>query len=200
MEKLHIKEVIVVEGRYDAAALANLVDGLIITTNGFSIFKDDEKKELIRRLGKQRGILILTDSDAAGFSIRNYVEKIAGGCSVKHAYIPALKGKEKRKAAPSKEGTLGVEGLPPQTLVKALENAGIAPAEGQKNGAEEITPTHLYTLGLSGGQGSAQLRRAVLASLGLPPRLSKNAMCCVLSSLYTYADLQQAVEDCKAKI
>lgn len=191
-ERLRLKEVVIVEGKYDAVALEGLVDGLILTTGGFSIFRDDEKKALIRRLGAQRGLLVLTDSDAAGFRIRHYIEKIAGGCSVKHAYIPALPGKEPRKAAPAAEGTLGVEGLPAGLLRTALAQAGVVPHQG---GGPLITHTDLYEMGISGGPNSAQRRRALLERLGLPPRLSKRALCSVLGSLYTREELQLMLED-----
>lgn len=186
MKRLRLREVVVVEGKYDKAALEGLIDGLILTTEGFSIFSDEEKKALLRELGARRGLLILTDSDAAGFAIRHYVEKIAAGCKIKHAYIPAVPGKEGRKSAPSKEGTLGVEGLPPEVLCTALQRAGVVHAQ-EKQGSE-ITYTHLYEAGLSGGAGSAQNRRALLGRLGLPQRLSKRALRDVLNSLYTYEE------------
>lgn len=193
MERLLLDEVIIVEGRYDAVALGSIVDGLVITTNGFSIFNDEEKKDLIRRLGSQRGLLILTDSDDAGFRIRHYIEKIAGNCPIKHAYIPALPGKEPRKAAPSKEGTLGVEGVSADILRKALEDAGVHVATGSQR--QLITHTDLFEWGLSGQANSAEKRRMVLRSLGLPPRLSKRALCLVLSRLYTREELESALGD-----
>ncbi|NLW79185.1 MAG: DUF4093 domain-containing protein [Ruminococcaceae bacterium] len=192
MERLKVRELVVVEGRYDASTLAGLVDGLILTTDGFSIFSDAEKKALIRRLGAQRGLLILTDSDAAGFRIRHYIEKIAAGCSIKNAYIPALKGKESRKAAPSKEGTLGVEGLPPDVLRTALKNAGVTSA--QPAAGVPISYTDLFELGISGGAGSARRRRLLLEKLGLPPRLSKQALIQVLTSLYTKDQIAMELE------
>lgn len=190
-KKLCVNEIIIVEGRYDAVALASIVDGLIIPTHGFSVFADDEKKELIRTLAKKRGVLILTDSDAAGFKIRNYVQKIAAGCSIKHAYIPEVQGKEKRKAVPSREGTLGVEGMPPDILLECLERAGVYPR--QSGAKDEITHTDLYEWGLSGTQGSAVQRRELLVKLGLPTRLSKRALCSVLSSLYTKKEIGKMV-------
>lgn len=196
MSKLRVGRVILVEGRYDAAALASQVEGLILTTDGFSLFSDEEKKALIRRLGKQRGLLILTDSDAAGFRIRHYIEKIAAGCDIRHTYIPAVQGKESRKAGPSKEGTLGVEGMPPGTLRLALERAGIAveTSSAAKAGEDSsITYTDLYELGISGGPGSANRRRALLQKAGLPPRLSKKALREVLSSLYSRKELEEMV-------
>ena len=191
MEKLRVNEVVVVEGKYDAAALAGVMEGLILTTGGFSIFSDQEKKELIRRLGRERGLLILTDSDAAGFSIRHYVEKIAGGCVIKNAYIPAVPGKESRKSAPSREGTLGVEGLPAEVLRRSLAQAGVTVRRAADR--EPITYTDLYEWGISGGAGSAERRRLLLQQLGLPPRLSKRALCQVLDSLYTKGEVEREV-------
>ncbi len=193
MEKLRINEVIVVEGKYDAVALESLVEGLIVTTGGFSVFADAEKKELIKRLGKKRGLLILTDSDKAGFQIRNYIEKIAKGCIIKHAYIPAIEGKEKRKDEASKEGTLGVEGLSPQLILKALKSANVDIKEVNKE-KMQITPTDLYEWGISGTPQSAQKRREFLRQLDLPPRLSKRALCMVLSALYDKNEVQVLVE------
>lgn len=183
-EKLRVREVVLVEGRYDAAAVANIVDGLVLPVDGFSIFTDDEMQALIKKLGRKRGLLILTDSDAAGFRIRRYIEQIAGRCEIRHAYIPAIQGKEGRKAAPSKEGTLGVEGMPPYLLRSALEQAGVAIVH-EKLG-RPITYTDLYKMGLSGQPESAARRRALLRRIGLPQRLSKRALVQVLSSLYSF--------------
>ena len=183
MKKLRVEEVIVVEGKYDAAKLADLVDGLILTTNGFSVFKNAETKRLLVELGKKRGIIVLTDSDDAGFRIRNYINKLA--------QVPAIAGKERRKAQPSKEGVLGVEGVPSEAILRALQTAGAR--EKAKRAGRAITYTDLYELGLSGTEGSAGVRRAWLQSLGLPPRLSKKALCEVLNSLYTYEEFVQTV-------
>ena len=191
MKKLRVEEVIVVEGKYDAAKLADLVDGLILTTNGFSVFKNAETKRLLVELGKKRGIIVLTDSDDAGFRIRNYINKLAQGICVKNAYVPAIAGKERRKAQPSKEGVLGVEGVPSEAILRALQTAGAR--EKAKRAGRAITYTDLYELSLSGTGGSAGVRRAWLQSLGLPPRLSKKALCEVLNSLYTYEEFVQTV-------
>lgn len=192
MNRLRVQEVIVVEGKYDATTLATQIDGLIITTDGFSIFTNNEKIELLRKLGKQRGLIILTDSDAAGFRIRNYIEKKVQGCSIKNAYVPGIKGKESRKAVPSKEGTLGVEGLPPQVIRKALLNAGVSEQPARKS--RKITYTDLYFLGLSGTNESAEKRRMLLKKIGLPVRLSKRALCQVLNSLYTYEEFEKVLQ------
>jgi haloacid dehalogenase superfamily, subfamily IA, variant 1 with third motif having Dx(3-4)D or Dx(3-4)E len=181
---LHIKEIIIVEGQYDAAKLTNIVDGIVITTNGFSIFSDEEKKELIRTLGARNGIIILTDSDAAGFKIRHYIEKIATNIPIKHAYIPEMMGKEKRKSEPSKEGTLGVEGIPDEIIIKALMQCG-ATENKEIVHTENFTYTDLYELGLSGTNGSAAFRRAFLKYIGMPQKMSKKGMVSVLNNLYS---------------
>lgn len=188
MSKIKLEQVLIVEGKYDAAALYGLVDGLVLTTDGFSVFNDAEKKALIKTLGRARGLVILTDSDAAGFKIRNYVEKIAAGCDIKHAYIPEVRGKESRKNAPSKEGTLGVEGMPPAVLQAALARAGVL--AGPPKTGRQISYTDLYEMGISGGANSAARRRLLLKRAGLPQRLSKRALKEVLSTLYTYEELQ----------
>ena len=139
MKKVRVEEVIVVEGKYDAVKLADLVDGLILTTNGFSVFKNAETKRLLVELGKKRGIIVLTDSDDAGFRIRNYVNKLAQGICVKNAYVPAIAGKERRKAQPSKEGVLGVEGVPSEAILRALQTAGAR--EKAKRAGRAITCT-----------------------------------------------------------
>lgn len=189
MTKPRIEEIIVVEGKYDAARLADLVDALIVTTDGFSVFKSEETRALIRELGAKRGIIVLTDSDAAGFRIRAYVNKLAQGLCVKNAYVPAIEGKERRKPRPSKEGLLGVEGVDGALLLQALQTAGAHTAAPRAGRA--ITYADLYEAGLSGGQNSAQRRRAWLRAIGLPPRLSKSALREVLNSLYTYEEFMQ---------
>ena len=188
MEKMRIREVLVVAGKYDAARLQNLVDGLVLCTGGFNVFTSEETKELILRLGRVRGLCVLTDSDAAGFRIRRYLNDLAQGFSVKNAYIPAVPGKEKRKAKPGKEGLLGVEGVPDEVIITALRRAGVngqAPRTGRAIGYAD-----LYELGLSGTPGAAGVRRRVLQRAGLPPRLSKKALCAALSSLYTYEEFR----------
>lgn len=193
MDRLRIEEVLVVEGKYDAVALATLVDGLIIPTNGFSIYTEPEKIELLQKLGKERGLVILTDSDAAGFQIRTYIEKKVKGCNIKNAYIPAVKGKESRKSSPSKEGTLGVEGLPPEILRNALLTAGVN--SKQERVGREITYTDLYLVGISGGVQSVQKRKELLTRIGLPHRLSKRALCQVLNSLYSYEEFLELLKE-----
>ena len=185
---MRIRELLIVEGKYDAAKLSSLVDGLILTTNGFSIYRDPEKRALIREMGKKRGIIILTDSDAAGFQLRHYIQNFAKGASIKNAYIPAVEGKEKRKDKPSKEGTLGVEGLPAEVLLNALRRAGAT--EEQPRTGRRLSYTDLYRLGISGTPGSAERRRELLSLIGLPLRLSKKALLETLDAGYTYEELE----------
>lgn len=197
MNRMRVEEVIVVEGKYDAVKLAQLVDGLILTTNGFAIFKDAETRRLLLELGKKRGIIVLTDSDAAGFRIRRCINQIGQGICVRNAYIPAISGKERRKEKPSQEGLLGVEGVPDEVILRALRTAGAI--EKAPRAGRAITYTDLYELGLSGTADSAVRRRAWLAAVGLPPRLSKKALCEVLNSLYTYEELLSALSSVRAE-
>ena len=185
-EKLRLARALVVEGRYDAARLSNLVEGTILTTDGFAIFKDKEMQALLRRAAAAQGLLILADPDAAGFRIRRFVAQLAGPERVLHAYVPALPGKERRKAEPGREGLLGVEGVPDEALLKALRDAltAEAPAE-RKETRQAITYTDLYEWGLSGTPDARERRYAFLRALGLPPRLSKKALLQMLNTLYT---------------
>ena len=179
-----VKEVIVVEGRYDKNTLSQVVDATILETSGFGIFNDQEKRRLLQTLAETRGLIVLTDSDGAGFLIRNHIRGIVDPSHVKHAYIPDVMGKEKRKAAPSKEGKLGVEGMRPEVLLEALRRAGASfddtPARERP---PQISKADLYARGLSGREGSAEKRRQLLKSLGLPGRMSADAMLDVLNAL-----------------
>ena len=162
----------------------------ILTTDGFAIFRDRARQELFRRTARAQGLVILTDSDAAGFRIRHFVADLVGAAYVCHAFIPALPGKEPRKAQPGREGLLGVEGVPDAQIVKALQTAlASAPEWAVPPPARPITYTDLYEWGLSGGAYSAEKRRAFLSKLGLPPRLSKRELVQVLNTLYTYEAL-----------
>ena len=169
-EKLRIREVIVVEGRYDRNTLSQVVDALIFETKGFSVFHDREKLETLRMLAEERGLILLTDSDSAGFVIRNRLKSLIPPEKVKQAYVQAIPGREKRKDRPSKEGLLGVEGMRPEELIQALKNAGAT--EDQSDG-EAITDADFYRLGLNGKPGSAQLRRQLAQQLNLPPLISR---------------------------
>lgn len=170
---LAIREAVVVEGRYDKIKLSSLVDTVIVETNGFSIYKDAEKRAFIKKLAAERGVVILTDSDSAGRQIRSCVASWLPAEQVRHAYIPDIYGKERRKAAPSKEGKLGVEGVPAEVLLESLRCAGVTvDAAAVPQAAPQLTAADLVSLGLSGGPNSAALRRKLLVSLGLPENLS----------------------------
>ena len=187
---IRVREVIVVEGRYDKNTLSQVVDAAIIETGGFSVFSDSEKLELIRRMARAKGVILLTDSDGAGFLIRNRLKSRLNGLNVKEAYIPDIYGKEKRKASRSKEGKLGVEGMRPEVLIEALRRAGATfEEEGEKAPRREITKADMFNLGLSGGRDSAERRRALTRRLELPERLSPNALLDVLNALYTLDEL-----------
>ncbi len=189
---LRIKEAIVVEGRYDKNTLSQLVDTVILETHGFSIFSDEKQLALLRRLAKTQGLIILTDSDGAGFVIRNYLKGAIPPDAVKHAYIPDVHGKERRKRSWGKEEKLGVEGMPPSILEEALRRAGATFLEetAQKTNPAPLTKTDLYLLGLSGRDGSAILRSRLLRKLSLPEHLSPNALLPVLNALYSKEELE----------
>lgn len=189
---ISVKEVIVVEGRYDKNTLAQVFDAVIIETSGFGVFNDREKLALLRRLAEARGLVVLTDSDGAGFVIRNFLKGAIDPALVKQAYIPDVAGRERRKRAPSKEGKLGVEGMRPEVLIDALRRAGATlGGEEPARRAGGITKATLYELGLSGGPDSAQRRRELLKKLALPERLGANALLDVLNALYTEAELRE---------
>ena len=189
---LRIREAIVVEGRYDKNTLSQLVDTVIVTTNGFGIFKDKAQLALLRRLAAERGLVILTDSDGAGFVIRNYLRGALPPAQVKHAYIPDLPGKERRKASPGREGQLGVEGMRPEVLVEALRRAGATFLDetAEAPAKEALTKADLFTLGLSGGEGSAERRRRLLRRLDLPEHLTANGLLEALNLLFDREELE----------
>lgn len=193
---LKIREAIVVEGRYDKNTLSQLVDTVILETAGFGIFKDKDKLRLLRRIAEKRGLIVLTDSDGAGFVIRNHLKGALPKEQVKHAYIPDCYGKEKRKRQPGKEGKLGVEGMRPEVLEAALLAAGatvLTEAE-QTTAPAPLTKADLYACGLSGTPDSKTRRAALLRALKLPEHLSPNALLPVLSALYDRESLMQEVE------
>jgi len=189
-----IKEAVVVEGRYDKNTLSQVVDAVILETAGFGIFKDDERLALLRRLAQDRGLIVLTDSDGAGFVIRNYLKGAVDPALVKHAYIPDRPGKERRKRTPGKEGKLGVEGMDPATLTEALRKAGatfLDEEAGEVPPHRPVTKADLYAAGLSGTPDAAENRKALLKKLDLPERMSANAMLEVLNALYGYEELRE---------
>ena len=186
-----IREVIVVEGRYDRNALSQVVDALIFETNGFSIFHDREKLEALRLLAERRGLILLTDSDSAGFVIRNRLKSLLPPEKIRQAYVPALPGKEKRKSKPSKEGLLGVEGMRPTVLLNALKAAGAAEETAGETTA--VTDTDFYRLGLNGKPGSAELRKRLAEALNLPPRISRSDLQKAASFLLSREELETLV-------
>ncbi len=185
---IHTDRAIVVEGKYDKIKLGGLIDGVILCTGGFRIYKDKEMQQMLRALAKKQGLAVLTDSDAAGFQIRSFLRSICGKENIVDVYIPDLYGKEKRKQHPSREGKLGVEGIPEAVLLEALEKAGIGVREVQQR-ADPITKLDLYELGLSGGAQSALRRAKLMKRLELPEHLSANALVTVLASLYSREEL-----------
>ncbi|MBE7012771.1 MAG: DUF4093 domain-containing protein [Ruminococcaceae bacterium] len=193
---LNIKEAIVVEGIYDEIKVKQLVDATVITTNGFRIYNDKKKIEMIRRYAETTGIIIFTDSDRAGFRIRNYVKNLVGNKNVRHAYIPDIKGKEKRKSAPSKEGFLGVEGVSDADIVEALKNAGFTQRK-ESHDERLITKADLFADGLSGNNGSSERRLALLKKLQLPEKISTNMMLDVLNDLYGYDEYKKMTQELK---
>jgi len=178
-----VREVIVVEGRYDKNALSQVVDAVIIETSGFGIFNDAEKRKLLQTMAEARGLIVLTDSDGAGFVIRNYIKGCVDPKLVKHAYIPDIYGKERRKSVPSREGKLGVEGMKPQVLLDALIRAGATfDDEENKKTAPRISKADMYARGLSGREGSAEKRAQLIKQLGLPERLTADGLLDVLNA------------------
>ncbi len=193
-----IKEVIVVEGRYDKNTLAQAVDATIITLGGFSVFNDKEKLVFLRRLAEKQGLIVLTDSDGAGFVIRNYLKGALPKDQVKQAYIPDIHGKERRKRAPGKEGKLGVEGMKPDVLLEALRRAGatfLDETEAEIPAKVPITKADLFELGLTGGSDSAARRQALLRRLNLPEHLTANGLLEALNLLYDLDHLRREMED-----
>lgn len=190
-----IKEVIVVEGRYDKKTVENVVDTVIIETSGFGIFSNKEKVRLLNKMAEKRGIIVLTDSDGAGFLIRNYLKNTVSKDKVKHAYIPDRYGKEKRKKVGSKEGKLGVEGMKKEDILNALIRCG-ATFEDEENTVSErepITKADMFSLGLSGGAGSSEKRLVLQKKLDLPEKLSANALLDVLNALYSKEEFYEII-------
>ena len=184
-----IQEAILVEGRYDKNTLSQIVEAPILETSGFGIFKDKQQMALLRRVAESRGLIVFTDSDGAGFVIRNHIKSAIPGKYLKHAYIPDIPGKEKRKSAPGKEGKLGVEGMTREIILEALRRAG-ATIDGQETAqVRQITKQDLMELGLSGGPDASANRLKLLKKLSLPEHMSPNAMLQALNLLYSREDL-----------
>ncbi len=198
MEKLKISQAIVVEGKYDKIKLSAVIDGMIICTNGFGIYKDKSIVELIRLYAKTSGIIVLTDSDSAGFQIRNHLKGLVPDGNIINLYIPEIFGKERRKNAPSKEGKLGVEGIDVGTLREIFERSGVLTAED--TGTETITAKDFYELGLSGKPYSSNLRRELCKTLGLPVNMTSKALADYVSRTCGKQKLLQLVEEITRKL
>ena len=185
-----VEEVILVEGRYDKNALSQVVDAVILETSGFGIFNDREKQRLLRTVARERGLIVLTDPDGAGFVIRNFIKGCVPPEQIKQAYVPDLYGKEKRKSSPSKEGKLGVEGMRPQVLLQALERAGahFRDEAGTAASEQRISKADLFHCGLSGGEGSREKRAKLLKRLELPERLTADGLLDVLNASMSRED------------
>ena len=192
---IRLEQAVIVEGKYDKIKLSNLLDALILTTDGFGIFKDKEKLAFLRRIAETRGLIVLTDSDSAGFLIRNFLRSSIPNPYLTHVYVPDLYGKEKRKRTPGAEGKLGVEGMSEQVLLAAFERAGIAATQIARPQNEPLTTADLFSLGLSGTPNSAQRRKQLLQILALPEHLSTSALLRVLNDFVPRDTFLQALEE-----
>lgn len=194
-----IKETIIVEGIYDKIKLSEIIDGVIFVTDGFSIFNNKKAQKTLVTLAEKTGLVIFTDSDSAGLKIRNYIKQLVPKDQVKHAYIPEIYGKERRKNTPGKEGLLGVEGVDTDILVSALKASGASVDGNCEKKAKErfITKADFYSLGLSGRENSAQLRQSLALHLGLPSKLSANMLLDVVNRLLSYEDTEKLCEEIK---
>ena len=190
---LKIREAIVVEGRYDKNTLAQIVDAPILETSGFGIFKDKALMALLRAVAKERGLIVFTDSDGAGFVIRNHIKSAIPGKYLKHAYVPDIMGKERRKTAPGKEGKLGVEGMSREIILEALMRCGATIAGETETAGGRITKQDMMELGLSGGPDSSSRRLALIRKLNLPQHMSANALLQALNLLYSLEELREIV-------
>lgn len=192
---IKVKEAIVVEGRYDKNTLSQVVDAPIFQTNGFSVMHDKELLQMLRRVAQVRGLIVFTDSDGAGFVIRNHLKSAIPGELLKHAYIPDIYGKERRKSAPGKEGKLGVEGMTPDVILDCLRRAGATMDDIATCSAGQITKQDMMELGLSGGKDSSAKRKRLLRHMQLPEHMSSNAMLQAVNLLYTKEELTELVNN-----
>lgn len=190
---IYLKQAVIVEGKYDKITLENIIDATIIPVNGFQIFKDKEKRELLRTLARRDGIIIMTDSDHAGMMIRTHLKNICADGKITHVYVPQLKGKEKRKAVAGKEGLLGVEGLSPKVILDSLERCGVFAQERPKT--RKITKTDLFTAGLSGGANSSSLRADLALFLNLPQNFSANAFLDIINTVFTAEEFEERLKE-----
>lgn len=197
---LKINEAVIVEGKYDKIKLSAVLDTIIIETDGFAIFKDKEKQRLIRFLSEKRGIIIMTDSDSAGFKIRSFINGITKSENIKNVYIPDIYGKEKRKTEASKEGKLGVEGMKTEVIMSALTKAGVLCTESSKAESREITRIDFFEDGISGRENSSEIRKALAKELDLPERISASALLKIINTYLTYDDYKEAVNRVKSEM
>lgn len=195
MEKLSVKQIVIVEGKYDKIKLSSIIDGLIIETDGFRIYKNKEKIELIKRLGKENGIIILTDSDVAGFKLRSFLRSFLNNAEIINIYIPQVKGKEKRKAAPGKENLLGVEGIEADLLRKLIADA--VESKPNEDNQKKITGADFYKDGLSGGENAQELRIKLAKKLSLPTYMTTKALLDVINRLMTYDEYKEFIKTLK---
>ncbi len=195
-KRIKINETIIVEGKYDKIRLSSLCDANIIELGGFGIYNNKERLELIRRIAEKTGIIVLTDSDSAGFRLRHYLSSAIPSANIKNVYIPDIHGKEKRKLHPGKENLIGVEGMSTETLLKAFASAGIT-TEGKTEGRGKFTKAYLYELGLSGGEGSSFLRKKLCEYFGLPKMLSANALAEILPIISTEEEIKATIDKIK---
>ena len=191
---IKISQAVIVEGKYDKITLENIIDATIIATNGFRIFKDAEKRELIRLLAQKKGIVVMTDSDSAGMVIRSHLKQICPEGTITNVYVPQLFGKEKRKTKYSKQGLLGVEGMDKQIIIDALSRSGITSDESECPDKKRITKTDMFSLGLSGGKNSSFLRDDLAVYLKLPKGLSAHAFLDCINAIYDYDEFLKAVD------
>lgn len=195
---IKISQPVIVEGKYDKITLENVIDALIIPTDGFAIFKNKEKCDMIRALAQKFGVVVITDSDSAGNQIRSFIKNIVGDSEIINVYIPQLKGKEKRKANPSKQGFLGVEGMSRQVLEEAFARSGINSKKVTEN-TRKITKTDMFIASLSGCENSSDKRQELLKKLDLPCNLSPNAMLDILNTILTYEEFREVTNTCQDK-
>lgn len=192
---IKVDQIIIVEGKYDKIKLSSMIDGIIIETEGFGIFKNKEKQRMIRRLAQEKGIVILTDSDSAGFMIRSFITSIVPKQYITNVYIPDIYGKEKRKDTASKEGKLGVEGISPKLLAQCFEKAGVVASTVEKSQKREITLTDFYEDGLTGSPDSKQKRLKLLKRLDLPERMSTKGLIEILNAFITFDEYKKLITE-----
>ena len=194
---IKINEAVIVEGKYDKIKLSGILDTVIIETDGFAIFKDKEKQKLIRFLSEKRGIIIMTDSDSAGFKIRSFIKNITKNENIKNVYIPDIYGKEKRKTEASKEGKLGVEGMKAEIIMSALTKAGVICDENEKRESREITQTDFFEDGISGRENSSEIRKTLAKELDLPEKISTSSLLKIINTYMTYDEYKDAISRIK---